>query len=100
LATGAIEMIEHAVGIYIGLLLLSCVIAIVSKMVTKLPYTIFLVLVGLGIGVLGIGPEIEETGFSHDLIFFIFLPPLLFQGAFHMNLNSLLKQFFVLPCRV
>jgi hypothetical protein len=55
-------MIEHAVGIYIELLLLSCVIAIVSKMVTKLPYTIFLVLVGLGIGVLGIGPEINLFG--------------------------------------
>lgn len=91
-------MIEHAVGIYIELLLLSCVIAIVIKIVTKLPYTIFLVLVGLGIGVLGIGPEIEETGFSHDLIFFIFLPPLLFQGAFHMNLNSLLKQFWPVVC--
>ena len=91
-------MIEHAVGIYIGLLLLSCVIAIVSKMVTQLPYTIFLTLVGLGIGVLGIGPEIEETGFSHDLIFFVFLPPLLFQGAFHMNLNSLLKQFWPIVC--
>jgi len=91
-------MIEHAVGIYIGLLLLSCVIAIATKMVTHLPYTIFLTLVGLGIGVLGIGPEIEATGFSHDLIFFVFLPPLLFQGAFHMNLNSLLKQFWPVVC--
>jgi len=45
-------MIEHAVGIYIGLLLLACVVAIVSKMVTHLPYTIFLTLVGLLIGVL------------------------------------------------
>jgi CPA1 family monovalent cation:H+ antiporter len=91
-------MIEHAVGIYIGLLLLSCVVAIVSKMVTHLPYTIFLTLVGLFIGVLGIGPEIEETGFGHDLIFFVFLPPLLFQGAFHMNLNSLLEQFWPIVC--
>jgi hypothetical protein len=41
-------MIEHAVGIYIELLLLSCVIAIVIKIVTKLPYTIILVLVGIG----------------------------------------------------
>jgi len=91
-------MVEHAVGIYIGLLLLACVVAIVSKMVTQLPYTIFLTLVGLLIGVLGIGPEIEETGFGHDLIFFVFLPPLLFQGAFHMNLNSLLEQFWPIVC--
>jgi len=91
-------MIEHAVGIYIGLLLLACVVAIASKMVTHLPYTIFLTLVGLFIGVLGMGPEIEETGFGHDLIFFVFLPPLLFQGAFHMNLNSLLDQFWPIVC--
>ena len=91
-------MIEHAVGIYIGLLLLACVVAIVSKMVTHLPYTIFLTLVGLLIGVLGIGPEIEKTGFGYQLIFFVFLPPLLFQGAFHMNLNSLLEQFWPIVC--
>jgi len=91
-------MIEHAVGIYIGLLLLACAVAIVSKMVTHLPYTIFLTLVGLLIGVLGIGPEIEKTGFGYHLIFFVFLPPLLFQGAFHMNLNSLLEQFWPIVC--
>ena len=91
-------MIEHAVGIYIGLLLLACVVAIVSKMVTHLPYTIFLTLIGLLIGVLGIGPEIEKTGFGYHLIFFVFLPPLLFQGAFHMNLNSLLEQFWPIVC--
>ena len=91
-------MIEHAVGIYIGLLLLACVVAIVSKMVTHLPYTIFLTLVGLLIGVLGIGPEIEKTGFGYHLIFFVFLPPLLFQGAFHMNLNDLLEQFWPIVC--
>lgn len=95
---GIIKMIEHAVGIYIGLLLLACLVAIVSKMVTHLPYTIFLTLVGLLIGVLGIGPEIEETGFGYQLIFFVFLPPLLFQGAFHMNLNSLLEQFWPIVC--
>jgi CPA1 family monovalent cation:H+ antiporter len=91
-------MVEHAVGIYIGLLLLACVVAIASKMITHLPYTIFLTLVGLLIGVLGIGPEIKETGLSHDLIFFVFLPPLLFHGAFHMNLNSLLEQFWPIVC--
>jgi CPA1 family monovalent cation:H+ antiporter len=95
---GIIKMIEHAVGIYIELLLLACVVAIVSKMVTHLPYTIFLTLVGLLIGVLGIGPEIEKTGFGYHLIFFVFLPPLLFQGAFHMNLNSLLEQFWPILC--
>jgi len=96
---GAIEHpIEHAVGIYIGLLLLACVVSIASKLITHLPYTIFLTLVGLAIGVLHIGPDLSETGFSTDLIFFVFLPPLLFQGAFHMELNRLLKQLAPIAC--
>ena len=90
--------IEHTVGIYIGLLLLACGVGIVSKFVTKLPYTIFLTLVGLGVGFLPFMPDITETGFGHELIFFVFLPPLLFQGAFHMELNRLLKHIWPIVC--
>jgi CPA1 family monovalent cation:H+ antiporter len=90
--------IEHAVGIYIGLLLLACLVGIAAKLVTHLPYTIFLTLVGLGIGVLHIGPEIKETGLSRELIFFVFLPPLLFQGAFHMELNRLVRHIGAIVC--
>lgn len=90
--------IEHAVGIYIGLLLLACVVGIVAKLITHLPYTIFLTLVGLVIGVLHLGPPLEETGFGHELIFFVFLPPLLFQGAFHVELNRLLSHLGPIVC--
>lgn len=90
--------IEHAVGIYIGLLLLACVVGIASKLITHLPYTIFLTLVGLAIGLLHIGPELAETGFGTELIFFVFLPPLLFQGAMHMELNRLIKQIGPIAC--
>ena len=58
--------IEHAVGIYIGLLLLACLVAIASKLISHLPYTIFLVLVGLFVGLFHIGPRLEETGFGHE----------------------------------
>jgi len=57
-------MVEHAVGIYIGLLLLACVVAIASKMVTHLPYTIFLTLVGLLIGALGNSPSTFDMPMS------------------------------------
>jgi len=90
--------IEHAVGIYIGLWLLACVVGIAAKLITHLPYTIFLTLVGLGIGVLHIGPDLAETGFGHELIFFVFLPPLLFQGAMHMDLDRLLKHLPPIVC--
>jgi len=90
--------IEHAVGIYIGILLLACVVCIASKIITHLPYTIFLTLIGLLIGIFRFGPDISETGFGHELIFFVFLPPLLFQGAFHMELNRLLKHIGPIVC--
>ena len=84
--------IGHAVGIYTGLLLLACVVGIASKLITHLPYTIFLTIVGLLVSLFHFGPEISETGFGHELIFFVFLPPLLFQGAFHIEINRLLKH--------
>jgi CPA1 family monovalent cation:H+ antiporter len=90
--------VEQTVGIYVGLLLLACLVGIAAKRITKLPYTIFLTLIGLAIGVFRIGPNLEETGFSHDLIFFVFLPPLLFQGAMHMDLNRLLKHLGPIVC--
>lgn len=92
------DLIEHAVGIYIGLLLLACLVGIAAKLITHLPYTIFLTLIGLGIGIFHIGPDLQETGFGHELIFFVFLPPLLFQGAFHMELNRLLKHLWPIVC--
>ena len=90
--------IEHAVGIYIGLLLLACVVGIAAKLVARVPYTIALTLVGLAVGILHLGPEIADTGFSHELILFVFLPPLLFYGAFHMDLSRLLSHIAPIAC--
>jgi len=84
--------IEHAVGIYIVLVAIACVVGILTKWLTHLPYTIALVLIGLVLAIFKIGPEIKETGFSEDLIFFVLLPPLLFQGAFHMQLDRLRRH--------
>jgi len=92
------HLIEYEVGIYIGLLLLACLVAIATKFIAHLPYTIFLTLVGLGIGFLPFMPEVEKTGFGHELIFFVFLPPLLFQGAMHMDVNRLLKHIIPIVC--
>ena len=87
-------MIEHSVGIYIGLMLLACLVGTLTKYFAHVPYTVALTLVGLVVALLEIGPDISETGFSRDLIFFVMLPPLLFQGALHLELNRLLRQFW------
>ena len=84
--------IEHAVGVYIGMLLLVCVVAIAAKRLTHLPYAIFLTLAGLGVGWLNLGPSPAEAGFSHDLIFFVILPPLLFQGGLSTHIQHFRKS--------
>ena len=88
------HLIAHEVGVYVGLLLITCVVGIVTKYVANLPYTIALTLVGLVLSFFHFGPEIAETGFGKELIFFVMLPPLLFQGALHLELNRLLKNFW------
>ena len=84
--------VEHAIGIYIGLLLLACSVGILVKYFAHVPYTVALTVVGLLIAILKIGPDISETGFGRELIFFVMLPPLLFQGALHVELNRLLAH--------
>jgi CPA1 family monovalent cation:H+ antiporter len=81
-------------GYYIGLLLVATVVAVVAERISGLPYTIALVLVGLAVGLLHIGPSPEEEGFSRELVFFVLLPPLLFQGALHMELDHLLDHLW------
>ena len=86
--------VDHAVGFYVGLLLVATIVAVITDRVSGLPYTVGLVLVGLAIGITDIGPNPEKEGLSKELIFFLLLPPLLFQGALHMQLNRLMKHFW------
>ncbi len=86
--------VEHTVGIYVGLLLAACLVGILCNWVVRVPYTIALTIFGLGLALLPWAPRIEETGFGKELIFFVMLPPLLFQGALHMELSRLLQHFW------
>jgi len=81
--------IEHIVGVYIVLVGIACLVGILTKWLAHVPYTIALVLVGLALAVFRLGPDIQETGFGKELVFFVLLPPLLFQGAFHMQIDHL-----------
>lgn len=65
----------------ISLLLIASLVAVGVKYI-KLPYTIALVLVGLFAGTFKLIPEIRLT---EEIIFFIILPPLLFEGAINMD---------------
>lgn len=52
----------------------------------RLPYTTILVVVGLGIGFSGVLPAIQLTP---DLVLLLFLPPLAFEAAFHLDFDRL-----------
>ncbi|HET8841391.1 MAG TPA: cation:proton antiporter [Ktedonobacteraceae bacterium] len=68
------------------LLLALGVILLSNKL--ALPYTVGLVIVGMGLGALHM---FSEAALTPELVLFVFLPPLLFEGAWSVNL-SLLRQ--------
>ncbi len=76
----------------IELLLIASVVAIATKYI-HLPYTVALVLVGLGIGISHI---FHEVHLSKDLIIMIFLPPLLFEGALNMDLEMMKEHWLII----
>jgi CPA1 family monovalent cation:H+ antiporter len=72
-------------------LVLFLLVALVVNLITKklsVPYTLGLVVVGLGIGLVGLAPEAQ---LSPNLVFYVFLPVLLFEGAWSVKL-SLLRE--------
>lgn len=72
------------------LLLLAVVVAVAVKYI-RLPYTVALVAVGLVVGFTDI---FTTVSLSKEVILFFFLPPLLFEGTIHMDLNILRKRGF------
>ena len=68
-------------------LLVALVVNLLSEKL-RIPYTLGLVIVGLGIGFVGLTPEAQ---LSPELVLFVFLPALLFEGAWNAKL-SLLRE--------
>lgn len=71
-------------------------LALLIVLVTRrfvLPYTLGLVIVGLVIGFIGIAPEVV---LSPDLVLFVFLPALLFEGAWTIKLSLLRENWRVI----
>jgi Na+:H+ antiporter len=69
----------------IGLLVAAIFVAIVARRL-RLPYTVGLVLAGMGIA---LSPIRTETGLTHDIIFDVILPPLLFEAALAIHFRHL-----------
>lgn len=61
----------------------------------KLPHTVFLVIMGIALGVLGQVPFFEffrEFHLTPELLFFLLLPTLIFESAYNMNARRLVED--------
>ena len=56
----------------------------------NVPYTLLLLIVGLGLALL----DVRLVNLSPELILFIFLPPLLFEAAWNLKWSNLRRDFF------
>ncbi len=82
----------------LALLMVACLTAIALTRL-QFPYTVGLVVIGIILG--GLGRSVESLEFlqtltlSHDLILFVFVPPLIFESA--INLDSRLLFRNIIP---
>jgi CPA1 family monovalent cation:H+ antiporter len=71
------------------LLIIAAAVAVLARRV-GVPYTIGLVLVGLAVG---LATHIDTLRLSSDLVFYVFLPILLFEAAFNLDARHLRDQW-------
>lgn len=75
--------------IVVILLTVTLVVSLLAKRL-RLPYTLVLVLVGLGIG---FSPLVNGVVLDPDVVLFLFLPALLFEGAWNANVKKLIASW-------
>ncbi len=77
---------------FFWLMLLASVVAMLGRFV-KIPYTIALVLTGLVVGYFGLLPGLH---LEPQILFAIFLPPLLFEAGINIHFRSLQRQWEII----
>jgi len=77
---------------FLILLLIAGVVAILTRRL-RVPYTVGLVFAGI---ILSLSPFFSDIPFTKDLIFNVFLPPLVFEAAIQIRWKELRKQFSVI----
>ena len=85
--------VEHGIERFVLVLTVSLAVATISRFsswLRQVPYTLMLVIVGLGLAFL----DVRLIDLSPELILLIFLPPLLFEAAWNLEWKRL-KQDWV-----
>jgi CPA1 family monovalent cation:H+ antiporter len=75
---------------FIVVLMVAAIVAVVVKHV-RFPYTIALVLAGMAIGFIGLGGLVIPA-LTQDLVFFVFIPGLIFEAAIAQNVSRLMEN--------
>ena len=70
------------------LLLLAAIVAMLARR-ARMPYTVGLVVTGLVLALSGLTPRIPLT---RELLFLVFLPPLVFESAYHLKWDALREK--------
>jgi CPA1 family monovalent cation:H+ antiporter len=73
---------------FIGLMAIAVLVAVSARRL-RVPHTIAMMLTGLGAGMLRLGPELTDISLDPHLILVTFLPGLLFEAAYHLDLREL-----------
>jgi len=81
--------IASIVRLLVVLLLIALIVILLTSRL-RIPYTLGLVVVGLVISLFGLFPEVH---LAPDLVLFVFLPALLFEGAWSIETERLRKNW-------
>ena len=81
----AVAGVEETLLELLVVFILAAGVGVAVAKVGRFPYTIALLLAGLGVSVVGVDVDIQ---LSHDLILLVLLPPLLFEGAATTDLEQ------------
>ena len=82
------------------LLLVAAITTLLSKRIDKLPLTILLVFVGIAIAAMGEDvPGLSELAGFHltpELVLFVFIPTLIFESAFNLDVRQLSRNIWAI----
>jgi Sodium/hydrogen exchanger family len=84
---------QQNVQLLVLLLVITLVVALISRPL-RLPYTLVLVVVGL---IIGISPLLPDLRLNPDVVLFLFLPVLLFEGAWSVDVKTTHRQLARCP---
>jgi monovalent cation:H+ antiporter, CPA1 family len=85
--TSAINLVGQ-VEILILLLVITLIVALLSRLM-RIPYTLLLVIIGFIIGIVGLLSFLPHEHLDPNVVLYIFIPALLFEGAWNADLDRL-----------